>query len=268
MKKTVFYGTINGENFSEAFNNVVDYNTRISELLEKGITFNASTKTETVDVCSTCGNENCTCTKTIDDSELFPYFITDTYYLDDLTSSSISDEEIRTHLNSCRDTISSYLADKNISQLHKQEYFDKVLDIRKMLQQDKQFNDKAITALIEKRNEILKTYNAAKEQYIEDNKQCDIEDNILGKANKFIETLKQFYDDIAKQATLVTCFDDNKCNGCTCTSECNGECSCNSKECKCNTTTFTEKTKPKVQDVSKLFNKIFGVTLDELKKPY
>ena len=267
MKKTKFIGTIDGDNFSESYNNVTEYNTRVTDLLDKGIAFKATTKTETVEVCEVCGKEDCICTEIPDDSTLFPYFISDSYYLDDLTASNISEKDIKTYLNSCNILISNFLSNKNIDNNTKQEYFDKILDIRNMLLQDMRFNDSAITSLLEKRNEVLKTYNAAKEKYIKDIKQCDTEDNILGKASKFIELLKSFYDDIAKQATLVTCF-DNKCNGCTCTGECNGECSCNSKECTCAKTTFEEKEKPKVKDISELFNKVFGVNLNDLKKSY
>lgn len=269
MKKTKFIGTINGDDFSESYNNITEYNTRVTEFLDKGIAFKATTKTETVEVCEVCGKEDCICSEIPDDSTLFPYFISDSYYLDDLIASNISEKDIKTYLNSCNVLISNFLSNKNIDNNTKQEYFDKILDIRNMLLQDMKFNDSAITYLLEKRNEVLKTYNVAKEKYIKDIKQCDIEDNILCKASKFIELLKSFYDDIAKRATLVTCFDDNKYKGCTCTDECNGECngecSCNSKECTCAKATFEEKEKPKVKDISELFNKIFGVNLNDLK---
>ncbi len=45
MKKTVFEGTINGEQFD----NVVDYNKRMQELLGQGVQVNASSNTRTID---------------------------------------------------------------------------------------------------------------------------------------------------------------------------------------------------------------------------
>lgn len=60
--KTIFKGVINGVEFD----NVADYNKRLTELLAAGENVNASTSTSTVDTCDCCGKEvnECTCEDT------------------------------------------------------------------------------------------------------------------------------------------------------------------------------------------------------------
>lgn len=57
--KTIFKGVINGVEFD----NVADYNKRLTELLAAGESVNASTSTSTVDICDCCGKvaSECTC---------------------------------------------------------------------------------------------------------------------------------------------------------------------------------------------------------------
>jgi hypothetical protein len=57
--KTIFKGVINGVEFD----NVADYNKRLTELLAAGENVNASTSTSTVDICDCCGKvaSECTC---------------------------------------------------------------------------------------------------------------------------------------------------------------------------------------------------------------
>lgn len=61
--KTIFKGVINGVEF----NNVAEYNKRLTELLAAGKNINASTSTSTVDTCECCGKEvnECTCEKSL-----------------------------------------------------------------------------------------------------------------------------------------------------------------------------------------------------------
>jgi hypothetical protein len=67
MKKTIFEGKIN----DVIYNDVKDYNKAITNLLNTGAEFTASTTTKTVDVCEDCGVNPCVCGESIPNVNLY-----------------------------------------------------------------------------------------------------------------------------------------------------------------------------------------------------
>lgn len=67
MKKTIFEGKIN----DVVYNDVKDYNKAITNLLNTGAEFTASTTTKTVEVCEDCGTNPCVCGESIPNVNLY-----------------------------------------------------------------------------------------------------------------------------------------------------------------------------------------------------
>lgn len=83
MRKTIFKGTVNGE----TFDNVAAYNARLQELINSGVTVNASsdTKVNIEDEPTNDASYTTTTTLDVDDADLsiYPYMCEDEpFYLD------------------------------------------------------------------------------------------------------------------------------------------------------------------------------------------
>jgi tetratricopeptide (TPR) repeat protein len=268
MKKTVFKGTVNGIHFDD----VRKYNEYLTKLIEAGETFSAETSTQTIDcdeVIRSSGSEEES--KEYNAKDLLPYFSydNDEYYLDKLitgdasTDKELLDKAIAT-LQDAFAYIKTYLNDSNVSTLNKRGYVDKVLDIINTMKKDARSNAEALEKLGRTRAVATKDYEKAiaeaETEYKSTIAACDMEERVLNNANVLIDNFYKFYTDVLTLASKH--IDEPKC-------ECGGNC----KECCCDSkceqnikTEVKEKSKPQVKDLNTLFNKIFGIDLDDLSK--
>ena len=262
MKKTVFKGTVNGIHFD----NVKDYNEYLTKLLEAGEPVEAETSTQTVNCTETTDKPT-----SYDENVLLPYFGDDVeeYYLDAL----VTDDEVKNNainsqvldsLSKSYEHIKKFLSDKKISQSDKKKYVDDVLDIINTMKQDAEYNNEALEKLDEARAEALTDYNnavaEAKKDYNATIAGCDTEEKVLNGANTLIERFMDFYTDVLELASEY--IDEKEC----CDKCCDGDCKCGKHAKTKVKTEVKEKTKQQVKDLNSLFNKIFGMCLDDLSK--
>ena len=263
MKKTVFKGTVNGIHFDD----VKKYNEYLTKLIEAGEPVTAETSTQTVDCTEITNNKSVT----YDENILLPYFGDDVeeYYLDAL----VTDDEAKNNaiytqvldsLSKSYEHIKKFLSDKKVSESDKEKYVDDVLDIINTMKQDAEYNGEALEKLNETRAEARTDYEAAvaaaKEDYDATVAGCDTEEKVLNGANLLIERFIDFYTDVFELASEY--IDVKEC----CDKCCDGDCKCG-KHAKTEVKTeVKEKTKQQVKDLNSLFNKIFGIGLDDLSK--
>lgn len=262
MKKTVFKGTVNGIHFDD----VKQYNEYLTKLIEAGEAFSAETSTQTVD----CDEVVNSCEE-YDADKLLPYFSCDNdeYYLDKLiTGDASADKELLdkavAKMQNAYAYIKTYLNDSNVSTLNKKGYVDEVLDVVNTMKKDARSNAEALEKLGRTRAVATKDYEKAiaeaETEYKSTIAACDMEERVLNNANVLIDKFYSFYTDVLTLASKH--IDEPKC-------ECGGNC----KECCCDNkceqkikTEVKEKSKPQVKDLNTLFNKIFGIDLDDLSK--
>lgn len=263
MKKTVFKGTVNGIHFD----NVKEYNEYLTKLLEAGEPVEAETSTQTIDCTETTNDKQVV----YDENVLLPYFgdNVDEYYLDALVTddeakNNAINSQVLDSLSKSYEHIKKFLSDEKVSQSDKKKYVDDVLDIINTMKQDAEYNDEALEKLDETRAEALTDYNnavaEAKKEYDATIAGCDTEAKVLNGANLLIERFMNFYTDVLELASKH--IDEKKC----CNKCCEGDCKCG-KHAKTEVKTeVKEKTKQQVKDLNSLFNKIFGIGLDDLSK--
>ena len=265
MKKTVFKGTVNGIHFD----NVKDYNEYLTKLIEAGEPIEAETSTQTIDcdeVVRSSGEEG---SEKYDEEKLLPYFSYesgDEYYLDKLiTGDASTDKELLDNalakMQNAYAYIKTYLNDTCVSTDDKKDYVDDVLDIVNTMKEDAQCNTEALEKLNRTRANATKAFAEAEAEYKSTIAACDMEERVLNNANVLIDKFREFY---TKVLTLASKHidDESKC-------ECGGNC----KECTCDNkceqnikTEVKEKSKQQVKDLNTLFNKIFGIKLDDLSQ--
>ena len=268
MKKTVFKGTVNGIHFDD----VKKYNEYLTKLIEAGETFSAETSTQTIDcdeVVRSSGEEGC---EEYDAEKLLPYFSdeNDEYYLDQLvTGNASTDKELLdkavAKMQNAYAYIKTYLNDSCVSTDDKKDYVDNVLDIINAMKEDSQSNTEALEKLSRTRVNATKEYEKAiadaEAEYKSTIAACDTEERVLNNANVLIDKFHEFYTKVLTLASKHI-YDESKC-------ECGGNC----KECTCDNkcgqnikTEVKETSKQQVKDLNTLFNKIFGIKLDDLSK--
>lgn len=267
MKKTVFKGTVNGIHFDD----VRKYNEYLTKLIEAGENFSAETSTQTIncdEVVSTIANPG---SEEYDVEKLLPYFgdENDEYYLDQLvTGNASTDKELLdkavAKMQDAYAYIKTYLNDSCVSIDDKKDYVDDVLDIINAMKEDSQCNTEALEKLSRTRVNATKEYEKAiadaETEYKSTIAACDTEERVLNNANVLIDKFYKFYTDVLTLASKH--IDDSKCEcGGNC-KECCGSCECGQKI----KTEVKEKTKPQVKDLNTLFNKIFGIGLDDISK--
>lgn len=253
MKKRVFTGIINGE----TFNNVKDYNEKMTELLKQGVNINASSSTTVEDV-----EDNKLWMSDV--KSLLPYFNTgDKYYLDSLIS---AEDNIKTETNKQKvlktfvtsfDNIKNYLSSKDISNSEKMKYVDNVLDIINKIKQDDKLNKEAWNKLEVSRKDCIKSFEEITAAHNKEIESIDSQINMLKYADEYIKMFKAFYNDVMQEASNKVNFNENKCS-------CGSNCTCTGS-CETPKTTIKETVKPKVKDLTELFNRIFGTSLDDIK---
>ena len=262
MKKTVFKGTVNGIHFDD----VKEYNEYLTKLIEAGENFSAETSTQTIDC-----DEVVRSIKKYDAEQLLPYFsdVNDEYYLDQLiTGDASTDKELLdkavAKMQNAFAYIKAYLNDSCVSTDDKKDYVDNVLDIVNTMKRDARSNAEALEKLGRTRAVATKDYEKtiaeAETEYKSTIAACDMEERVLNNANVLIDNFYKFYTDVLTLASKH--IDEPKC-------ECGGNC----KECCCDNkceqkikTEVKEKSKPQVKDLNTLFNRIFGIDLDDLSK--
>lgn len=187
MKKVTFKGTINGE----TFDNVESYNKKISSLLESDENIEASSNTYICNDCST--KENCNCDAVANESEqsnidlekFTPLFDSNTkqYYLDAMVT---DDAELNAkRLSGLEDIFGQrytelydLLRNRKLSVDQAIELSQVIKNIRLGVNSDQQDNNDKI-------EEIKKELNRKSAQL-----------DILEKATPFIESTKEYYDNI------------------------------------------------------------------------
>lgn len=246
MKKRVFTGIINGE----TFNSVKEYNAKMTELLSQGVNINASSSTTVEEVENDKLWMN-------DVKALRPYFNTDDkYYLDSLIS---AEDNIKTEANkqkvlktfmSSFDNIKNYLSSKDISDSEKMKYVDDVLDIINKIERDDKLNKDAWNKLEADRKECIKSFEELTATHNKELESINSQINMLKYADEYIKIFKAFYTDVMQETYNKVNINKIKCS-------CGSNCTCDESS-KSPKTTIKETVKPKVKDLTELFNRIFG----------
>lgn len=184
MKKVVFKGTINGQEFD----NVKDYNEKMSELINKGESISASSSTKIADEVEDktkpgTEGEIPESEPTVDINEVLPYFddYSTTHYLDRLVSGDKELDEktmndLKDTLKKCYSTFEKILDVDGYSIDDLTSLIDHLKYIRTTLKEDKKTNDNTKSDLIKRMEEI------------------DDKLNVIDSANPFIDLLGGYYE--------------------------------------------------------------------------
>lgn len=179
MKKVVFKGTINGD----VFDNVKDYNERMSELINSGETkINASSTTSVFEEDEIDTDSE----KVLFDLESFiPYFNpkTNGHYLDSLISDNKADnakalEDTKTMLYEKFKELHKLLTEDDVTNDDALELAQNVKDIRECINNDQKINDEGI-------GQVKKDIDGLEKQLF-----------ILQEASSVISLLKNYYDSV------------------------------------------------------------------------
>jgi hypothetical protein len=222
MKKTtVFEGFINGEKFD----NVTDYNNRMTQLLEAGATdINAKsstsikmvqdetleapkfTTTTTADVCPRCEHAPCACDGCenhydLEEYNLFPFFEDndyDTTYLDTLVSddhelNKVILSEMDAALIDARRDVTDFLYSLDINRTDKEDYLEEIRNILVTLNVDTAKNQACIDSIDDKRKAVEAKFEAARKEYNETIAQLDTHHHTLTQATPVLNRLLEFY---------------------------------------------------------------------------
>lgn len=216
MKKTtVFEGFINGEKFD----NVADYNARMTQLLNSGATdidAKSSTSIKTVqdesaetpaptttEVCPKCECTPCACDGCceLEEYHLFPFFEDDdcdTTYLDELVSNDATINKVilaqmDNNLVEARRDVTDFLYSLDINRTDKEEYLEEVRDILVTLNSDAAKNQACIDIIDDKRKEAEAKFEAARKEYNDTLIQLDTHRHTLTQATPVLNRLLEFY---------------------------------------------------------------------------
>ena len=250
MRKSVFRGIINGEEFT----NVQDYNARMNELIAAGevVEASSSTRVENVEdeVPAPVETQDYT-----DDEDLsfYPYMEDDDpFYLDLLVSTDTEQnaaalDEVAVILEKCKGYIADTLEDEDVCCETKVKYLEDIHEILESIDRDAESTVKARKSVLDKRAKLSKEFEAVREKYEQDIKSSLNEEILLNSAAPVIATMKSFYKDVA---TLV----EENLADCQC--KCGGTCKCHDNETP--TTESREVEPTRVSDLSTLLETIFG----------
>lgn len=256
MRKSVFRGIINGEEFT----NVQDYNARMNELIAAGEVVEATSSTKVENVADEVpAPESQDASNTYADDEdlsFYPYMEDDDpFYLDLLVSTDTQQnaaalDEVAMILEKCKGYIVDTLEDEDVTCDIKVKYLEDIRDILESIDRDAESTVKARKSVLDKRARLAKEFEAVKEKYEQDIKSSLNEEILLNGAAPVIATLKSFYKDIETlvEENLADC--QCKCGGGS------GTCKCCKDEVP---TTETREIEPtRVSDLSTLLETIFG----------
>ena len=253
-KITVFRGVINGQEF----NNVKDYNARMTELLNAGvedINASSSTSVKTVTEDEPKLESDCTAAPVYDeDASYYPYMdAEDPYYLDLLVTEdpAVNAEALRAMddvLNESYRYITDTLIDPQVNQMTRREYLLDVQDILRGFKDDSRNTKKTLDSIIRKQADLRKELE-----------ELENAENILRAALPVIEKLDEFYktveaDTLRTIAHFNSCDNTNKNDKCNCDGTC-AKCTCKDVDVQ---TDCKENVKTQVYDLNSIINTIFG----------
>lgn len=254
-KTTVFEGFINGEKFD----NVADYNARMTQLLNSGATdidAKSSTSIKTVqdesveipaptEVCPNCECTPCACDCgcpdccELEEYCLFPFFEDDecdTTYLDNLVSNDATlNKVILTQMDNdlveARRDVTDFLYSLDINRTDKEEYLEEVRDILVTLNNDAAKNQACIDIIDEKRKEADAKFEAARKVYNETLVQLDTHKHTLTQATPVLNRLLEFYRgaEVETIAALVEMKEVEEAHEDLCDGKCDAEKTCEDK---------------------------------------
>lgn len=243
----VFNGLINGVKYD----NVVDYNAKMNELLQSGkteIQASSSTSIKYVD-------DEPTVTTTLDVTEdelsFIPYMEEDDpFYLDLLvTEDPVANQEAYTEaqrfLEKCYSYTLNELDDEDVSNEDRKVYLNDVMEIVKNINSDITHNNDAMDSIAAKRKKLADDFDAEMSKLTRD-------EELLAAAAKVSNMFKAYYNDIANE--IMTSIKEHDVKTCkTCGGDCESTCTCNDIETSC------EETKSQlVADFNSLIDRIFG----------
>lgn len=247
-KKTVFVGKINGE----TFDNVASYNARLQELINSGVTVEASSETRVAAEPSNKNNVSCTCdVKNTpyneynedlydEDLSIYPYMCeNDPFYLDLLvTTDPVTNQEAYTEaqnvLKKCYDYTLNTVND--FCRCETEQYLSDLDEILRDINDDIDDTHTAIDKVAAKRKKLEESYHTELEKL---NKELEI----LQAADKVSDMFKCYYSDVRENVMHKINSFKETCN-CNCTDDV--------------ATTVTEKTPQSEFDFNKLLDVIFG----------
>lgn len=266
-KKTVFSGVINGEKFD----NVVDYNARMNELLSQGvenISAASSTEIRSVDenvatsgydvatsgYVTTCTADRCPGTSSAasielpeyEDLSFYPYMEDDDpFYLDLLVTedSYINSEalkEVDNVFSKCYNYITEALEDPDTDQETRKEYLEDIRDILNTINENYNKTHDAYVELDLKKQQLVEKFNAEMAE-------IDRDAEMLRAANSVIDVFTNFYKEVESSVVAsINTYEKPKCS-------CDGDCTCENVKTSCEevqpTTTY---------DFNSLLDRIFG----------
>lgn len=273
---TIFEGTINGEKF----NSVEAYNNKMLELINAGVSIDASSHTKSVDnTCKKCsGQTRCTCDNSCENKKsgheklieaicnaddggieekellesLYPYFVDeDPYYLDALvgTDKEVNAEalkDVEYNLDYCWDVIKDYFeSDECLCQ--KKDYLNDVHDIIASIKHDYKANHDALVKVKDEREKCNVELQKAKTEFETAKKKYKLAEEEFQNNVQHCNSLQIVLEDAAKVIDLLSTFYKNiECEGIRILADKKCDCSgCNCDgNCEENVETHTKETSP------------------------
>ena len=294
---TIFEGTINGEKF----NSVEAYNNKMLELINAGVSIDASSHTKSVDdTCKKCsGQTRCTCDNSCDNKKsgheklieaicnadeggieekelleaLYPYFVDeDPYYLDALVG---TDKEVNTealkdveyNLDYCWDVIKDYFeSDECLCQ--KKDYLNDVHDIIASIKHDYKANHDALLKVKDEREKCNVELQKAKTEFETAKNKYKLAEEEYQNNVQHCNSLQIVLEDASKVIDLLSTFYKNvECEGIRILAD--KKCECNCEE---NIETHTKETSPQKEmeltdnEIIESFNNISSGLLKSIFK--
>ena len=273
---TIFEGTINGEKF----NSVEAYNNKMLELINAGVSIDASSHTKSVDdTCKKCsGQTRCTCDNSCENKKsgheklieaicnsdeggieekelleaLYPYFVDeDPYYLDALvgTDKEVNAEalkDVEYNLDYCWDVIKDYFeSDECLCQ--KKDYLNDVHDIIASIKHDYKANHDALVKVKDEREKCNVELQKAKTEFETAKNKNKLAEEEYQNNVQYCNSLQIVLEDAAKVIDLLSTFYKNvECEGIRILADKKCDCSgCNCDgNCEENIETHTKETSP------------------------
>lgn len=243
--KTVFVGRVNGE----TFDNVAAYNARLKELVDAGVTVEASSETKIVAEPSNKNNVSCTCdvknlpyNECDEDLTIYPYMCEDDpFYLDLLvTTDPVTNQEAYTETQKVLQKCYDYTLDlvKGWCPCEREAFVNDLDEILDNINADIKDTMNAIDKVAAKHKRLEESYRKELDKL---NQELDL----LEAADRVSGMFKNYYSDVRDRVEGMNIED---------------ECSCCDKSCDDAVveTTVTEKAPQTEFDFNKLLEQIFG----------
>ena len=266
----VFKGKINGE----VFDNVHSYNTRMTELISKGVTNIEATSSTSIKMVEDESMEMTTGLGTNtpiammpedEDLTFYPYFEdNDPHYLDllvtdDPATNTDAYNEANRQLDKCFLYITDNLYDKDVDIDVKKEYLHHVANIISDIKLDNEKTTKALCSVGTTRAQAAAEFKEAQAKYNEAVRECDHNQSVLQASKPIIARMLEFYRSVEQEALQAiaehnseTC---EECETCSTCGNCKCHCTCGTAEheVKCN---VKEVSPQQLSDISDWFDRV------------